>query len=66
MSQDNQLTVEEAMRQLPVDPSVVPQLSWSFLLGVAATELLRLGASPDEIHQMVELTLRQKIQETNG
>lgn len=37
----------DTLQKLPVPPEMFPGLSWPFLMGIAAREILRMGATPE-------------------
>ncbi len=55
------MTPEEAFAELARDPAYISQLSWSFLLGMAAVEFHTRGVTDSAIHSMAETALRTRM-----
>jgi hypothetical protein len=50
-----ELTPEQAIAELLKDRRFIEELSWSFLLGIAANGLFMKGTAPSEIHAMIDI-----------
>lgn len=48
----------DALKQLSIPQEMVPGLAWSFLLGTAGRQMLLMGATREQIFQMLDMSLQ--------
>lgn len=52
----------DTLKQLPIPQDIVPGLAWSFLLGTAGRQMLLMGATREQIFQMLDVSMQEKPQ----
>lgn len=49
----------DTLKQLPIPQDIVPGLAWSFLLGTAGRQMLLMGATREQIFQMLDVSMQE-------